>query len=324
MKVAVTGASGFVGGAICRALREAGDEVVPLARRAAPQLPDARIVARFDRESLAPALAGCAAVVHAAAVVHRRSAKLEEYVAFNVGGTEALCAAARDAGVRRLVLLSSVKVYGEGPFAGAEEGRVTEDTETAGEQGYAGTKLTAERVVAAHEADFADGACIFRLVPVYGVGDKGNVRSMIVNAARRTLAVPGAGRTQKSLVHVQMVARACARAVHTPHRGVYILADPHAPTMRELANSIAAALGKRPAPAVPIAPFVLAARAVDRALRLFRRAPQDVEGLVRKSQFRTVFDPSKYERTFGESLHVDLDASIREEVAWLRHVGSIR
>jgi len=322
VKVAVTGASGFVGGAICRALAEGGDEVVPLVRRAVPQLPKARIVARFDRDTLGPALVGCDAVIHAAAVIHRRSAKLEEYVAFNVGGTEALCEASRDAGVRRLVLLSSVKVYGEGPFE--REGRVTEETETAGEQGYAGTKLTAERVVTAHEPDFADGTCIFRLVPVYGVGDKGNVRSMIVNAARRTLAVPGPGLTQKSIVHVQMVAKACARAVHASHRGVYILADPHAPTMRELADSIASSLGKRRAPSVPIAPFLLAARVVDKGLHLLRRPPQDVEGLVKKSQFRTVFDPSKYERTFGETLHVDLDASIREEVAWLRHIGTIR
>lgn len=322
MKVAVTGASGFVGGAICRALRDGGDEPVPLVRRPVPQLPGARVVARFDRESLARALTGCDAVIHAAAVVHRRSAKLEEYVAFNVVGTEALCEAARDVGARRLVFLSSVKVYGEGPFDRVD--RVDETTETAGEQGYAGTKLTAERVVAAHDADFADGTCIFRLVPVYGVGDKGNVRSMIVNASRRTLAVPGSGRTQKSLVHVQMVAKACARAVHAPHRGVFILADPHAPTMRELADRIAAALGRRPPPSLPIGPFVLAARAVDKGLRLFRRPPQDVEGLVRKSQFRTVFDPSKYERTFGDTLHVDLDASLREEVAWLRHTGAIR
>ncbi len=319
MKVAVTGASGFVGGAICRALREAGDDPVPVVRRSVAQLPDARVVARFDRESLRPALEGCEAVIHAASVVHRRSAKLEEYVAFNVRGTEALCDAARDAGVRRFVFLSSVKVYGEGPFD-----RVDETTATAGEQGYAGTKLMAERVVSENDPHFVDGTCIFRLVPVYGVGDKGNVRSMIVNAARRTLAVPGGGETQKSLVHVQMVAKACARSVHASHRGTFILADPHAPTMRELADRIAAAVGKSSPPSLPIGPFLFAARAVDKTLRLLRRAPQDVEGLVRKSQFRTVFDPSKYERTFGDTLHVDLDAAIREEVAWLRHTGAIR
>ena len=158
----------------------------------------------------------------------------------------------------------------------------------------------------------------------YGIGDKGNVRAMILNAARGTLVVPGPGRTEKSLVHVSKVAEAISRAVHSTHRGTYLVADPKPPTMRQLADSITRALGRAPVRSVPIAPLLLAARVVDTGLKLLRRRPQDVTGLVQKSQFRTVFDPSKYERTFEHSLHTDLDASIREEVEWLRSIGTIR
>lgn len=317
MKVAVTGASGFVGGVVCQALCDAGHQPVPLVRRPS-DLEGARLLARFERSTLREALRGCEAVVHAASVVHRRGAPLEEYVDFNVRGTEALCKAAVDAGVQRLVFVSSVKVYGEGPFE-----RVTEETPVASNPGYAATKLEAEHIVRAHDPELARGSCILRLAPVYGVGDKGNVRSMIVNAARRTLAIPGSGHTQKSLVHVSKVAGAVVRAAASSERGVYLIADPHAPSMRELADAITDALGKRPAPSLPIAPFVLLARAVDRARQLLGRSPLDVTALLQKSQFRTVFDPGKYERTFAHSLHTDLDGAIREEVEWLRRSGRI-
>lgn len=318
MKIAVTGATGFVGTNLVRTLDAAGAEVVPIVRRATG-LANEQVVFGFERAALRPALAGCEAVVHAAAVMHRRGATLDEYEALNVRGTQALCEAAEDAGVRRMVLLGSVKVYGEGPFE-----RVTEETPVGGDLGYAFTKLQAERILQAAEPDFADGVCILRLVPVYGIGDKGNVRAMILNAARGTLVVPGPGLTEKSLVHVSKVAEAVAEAVHSTHRGVYIVADPKPPTMRKLADSITRALGRRPARSVPIAPLVLAAGVIDRGLQLLRRPPQDVTGMVKKSQFRTVFDSSLYERTFGHSLHVDLDASIREEVEWLRNTGAIR
>lgn len=318
VKIAVTGASGFIGGVICRALRAAGDDAVPIVRRAC-DLEGARIVSAFEREPLRAALADCNAVVHAASVMHRRGAPLSEYVALNVRGTEALLHAAEDAGVKRFVFLSSVKIYGEGPFE-----RVTEDTPPASDPGYAGTKLDAERLIADRDSRFANGTCSLRLVPVFGVGDKGNVRSMIINAARRTLAIPGDGQTQKSLVHVTKVAAAAHRAAHTSHRGVYIVADPSPPTVRQLADAITGALGRRRAPSLPILPLTLAARAVDRGLALLGRDPRDVAGMIHKSQFRTVFDPSKYQRTFEHSLHLDLDHTIREEVAWLRESGTIR
>ena len=53
MRIAITGASGFVGGVSCRALRAGGDEPVPIVRRASG-LEGERIVAAFARDALAP------------------------------------------------------------------------------------------------------------------------------------------------------------------------------------------------------------------------------------------------------------------------------
>lgn len=116
MKLLVTGATGFIGGALCKRLGASGQVhglVRSLSRGA--RLADFGVQAvqgdLLDPASLIEACRGCEAVVHAAAWV---GAEGEPAVieAVNVGGTRALLEAARKAGVRRFVHISSTGVYG--------------------------------------------------------------------------------------------------------------------------------------------------------------------------------------------------------------------
>src|SRR5690606_34663240 len=91
-----------------------------------------------DRAGLAEALRGCAAVVHAAARMEGDPRELE---AANVDGTRNVVEACRRVGVRRLVLLSTVAVYGDGDLVDVDESR-TPDPRGA----YGIGKLTAERI----------------------------------------------------------------------------------------------------------------------------------------------------------------------------------
>lgn len=126
----VTGSAGFIGGAVCDALRARGDEVVgvdvmlPLAHGdvAAPEGTH-RLDVR-DAAGWRDLLDGVDAVCHQAAVVGAgvRVGDLPEYAAHNDLGTAALLAAMHDAGVHRLVLASSMVVYGEGRYACPEHG----------------------------------------------------------------------------------------------------------------------------------------------------------------------------------------------------------
>ncbi len=125
MRVLLTGAAGFIGGAVARALDDGGDDVVGVDLML-PQAhgDDAREPADVHRLDVRDAdawpdlLAGVDVVCHQAAVVGAgvAVADLPHYASHNDLGTAALLAAMHRAGVDRLVLASSMVVYGEGRY----------------------------------------------------------------------------------------------------------------------------------------------------------------------------------------------------------------
>ena len=131
MRVLVTGAAGFIGGAVCDQLAARGDEVVrldaliPQAHGGATTVDDALHRVDLRRpDGLAPLLEGVDAVCHQAAMVGAGAdvADLPLYAGHNDLGTAVLLSAMAQAGVDRLVLASSMVVYGEGAYACPEHG----------------------------------------------------------------------------------------------------------------------------------------------------------------------------------------------------------
>ena len=113
--IAVTGASGLVGGALCEALSRRGYRVHALTRRADERLAALPGVTRFHcdlPDQIDPAsLRGCDAVIHCAYVTRFRS--MPEAVRVNETGTTRLLAAARDAGVPRFVFVSTTSAHAD-------------------------------------------------------------------------------------------------------------------------------------------------------------------------------------------------------------------
>ena len=133
MRVLLTGAAGFIGGAIRRELDAAGHEVVlvdvllPQAHRVPPVVDGLHVLDVRDAADWADLLDGIDVVCHQAALVGAGTtvADLPEYAAHNDLGTAALLAAMSARDVRRLVLASSMVVYGEGRYVCPTHGAVS-------------------------------------------------------------------------------------------------------------------------------------------------------------------------------------------------------
>ena len=302
----VTGASGFVGGEVLSALKGKASGARGLYRRDVPS---------WDVGHLRTALRGAEGVVHSASVVHKPGTAAEEYDRFNVEGTRALLEAARAEGLRRFVFLSSIKVHGETP-----SGVIDENAPIAAEAHYARTKAEAERLVLG-ATDLRP--VVLRLCPVYGRGDKGNVRTMIRAIQRRRFFVPGDGSTRKSIVHVSTVAKVVEAVVSRGASGVFVVADRHAPSIRELSDAIAANLRRRRPVSIPKPLLRGAASLVGRAARLGGIATPISGELIDKAMTSSVCDPSRAERELGVSCSVDLDWALGDEIAWLRDVSAL-
>ena len=133
MRILLTGAAGFIGSRVGAALRAAGHDVVgidvllPAAHGSDSVLPEGcRQVDVRDADALAPLLAGVDLVCHHAAMVGAGvdAADAPAYGGHNDFATTVLLAQMFAAGVRRLVLASSMVVYGQGNYACPEHGLV--------------------------------------------------------------------------------------------------------------------------------------------------------------------------------------------------------
>lgn len=263
--VLVTGATGFVGGALARHLVEQGCTVRGASRTALPssaQGIESFIVDLTEPTDWAAALRGADSLVHCAARVHvmRESSAdpLAEFRRANVEGTLNLARQAADAGVRRFVFLSSVKVLGEStppdrPFL--------PDSPPAPQDAYGVSKHEAEEGLRQLSAATGMQLVIIRPPLVYGPGVKGNFAAL-VRMVRRGLPLPfGAIENRRSLVAldnlVSFVAL-CADPNRSPSAAgqAFLVSDGVDESTAGLVRKIASAYGRRPL-LVPLPPSLI-------------------------------------------------------------------
>lgn len=258
--IAVTGASGFVGRALCASLQAQGHPTVPLLRTAQPDMPQARVVGDLGAEAdWSQALVGVDCVVHCAGRAHAALRPGPEDLAIcrriNVEGTRRLALAAVQAGVRRLVFVSSIKVLGESSVEGVP---LRFDDAPAPEDAYGVSKWEAEQALQEVSARTGLQTVTVRPPLVYGLGAKANFLRLMEAVARGTPLPLGSVHNLRSLVALDNLVdllQCCAEHPDAPGQTL-LVSDDHDLSTPDLIRGLAEALG-RPARLLPCPPSLL-------------------------------------------------------------------
>ncbi|MEW6221298.1 MAG: NAD-dependent epimerase/dehydratase family protein [Thermodesulfobacteriota bacterium] len=323
----VTGASGFIGSHLCQELLGRGWRVRGTVRRleaAADLPPGVQPVLIPDLgpcTNWRPALKGVDAVVHLAAKVHdqsRPAASADSYQKVNVAGTRSLAEAAAEAGVRRLILASSVKAMAEET---PEDQPLREGSPCLPVDPYGISKLQAERALwTVCQASALEGT-VFRLPLVYGPGVRANMLRLI-QAVERGIPLPLAlVSNRRSLLFVGNLSDALAKAVTRPAAAgqTLLVSDNQDLSTPDLVRHIGQALGRPPTLVpVPLCLLKAAGVAADAACQLAGRDPGQVSAALHRLLGSLVVDPRLCRITLDWEPPFSVPEGIRAMVEWYR------
>lgn len=345
MKAFVTGATGFLGSHVARALAEQGAELRVLVRpssdlRNIEGLNADRVVGDLrDPSSIDKALCGCDVVFHVAADYRLWVRDPAEMYRSNVEGTRSLLDAARKRGVRRVVYTSSVATMGfnsNHAAAGLRSARTGEGarphTGTVADEDspvtladmigpYKRSKFMAEQV--AVEAA-RSGVDVVIVNPTTPIGERDikptPTGRIVVDFLKKKF--PAYVETGLNLVDATECARGHIQALEKGRSGTrYILGGENL-TLKQILDRLAAITGlKSPTVKLPYV-FALATAVVDEMVtgRLLGREPRATMDAVRMGRKMMFVTCSKAERELGWRT-VPVDAALRRSVEWFRANG---
>jgi len=309
--VLVTGAGGFIGSHLAERLAGEGARVRAfvrynsrsdpgLLRVVAPETSSALEVVMGDLkdpESVRRAVAGSEVVFHLAALVgipYSYHAPLD-YVQTNVLGTAHLLAAAREAGVRRLVQTSTSEVYGTAQYAPIDERHPL-----AGQSPYAASKIAADKLAEAYHRSFDLPVATIRPFNTYG--PRQSARAVLPTIITQALAGEhiklGALHPTRDLTYITDIVEAfLAVGAHERAVGeVFNVGTGREVTVEQLVEVVGRAVGKR-------------LRIEVEAERL-RPARSEVE--------RLLCDASRAHEVLGWRPAVSLEDGVTATIEWIR------
>ena len=272
MTIVVTGANGFVGSHLCRALQRKGMAYRAVVREGAQASPGTAGLVRLPsldaHTDWTTALQGATTVIHLAARVHQvqdtSADPLQAFRATNLHATLQLARCAQKMGVQRFIFVSTVKVLGEEtapdqPFRAGDPALPLD--------AYATSKHEAEQALRALVAGGSMELVIVRPPLVYGPGVRANFASL-VRVVRRGIPLPLACvHNLRSLVGIDNLVSLLLRCTQHADAGgqTFLVSDGHDLSTPDLVRQLATALGQ---PArlwpVPLAGLQLAARLTGR------------------------------------------------------------
>jgi nucleoside-diphosphate-sugar epimerase len=318
VRVVVTGATSLLGAAVATRLHARGDEVTVFQRRPSGLDITERLGDVADPAAVSAAVTGADAVVHLAARV-AATGPWSAFAETNVSGTANVVAAAREAGVTRVVYVSSPSVAHAGSsLVGASAGRA----DPASARGhYARSKAEAELLALAASTDSFPVVAI-RPHLVWGPGDTQLVGRIVDRAQAGRLAIVGSGAALIDTTYIDNAADALVAAVdHAPELGgrALVVSNGEPRTVRELLERITTAAGL-PAPRLRVPARI--AWAGGRVVEAYwdrngrDNDPPMTSFLAEQLATAHWFDQRETRRVLGWEPAVALDEGFRRLEAW--------
>lgn len=314
MNVAVTGATGFIGSHLVRAMRERGVKVTAVTGPTDPAVQNADCSVAVDiatGEGLDAALSGTDVVIHLAARNHvlkeTEKDSLAAYRRTNVEGTRNVVRASSRSGAGLFVHLSSVKAMGEGSEEILGEKSICKPLTP-----YGISKLESEEVVRQVAEESGLRVVIFRLPMVYGPLNKGNFPRMIQWADRGLPFPLFQPDNLRSMVYVENVVAGVSAAIEKAPEEIstYILKDREDYSTRMVYSAICRELGKPPR-------FFPVPATLVRFGGMLSDDFRKVTGSFRVSS-------GKIEKELGYSPPFSLEEGIARTVAWYKRSARLR
>ena len=252
MKILVTGANGFIGTQLAETLANSGHQVRNTARSLTPNSPITREMITCDLESadnLDHLTTGCDAIVHLAGRAHVMSddpATSESlYLSANVDVTRRLAQSAARTGVKRMILMSSVKVNGESTTI---DSPFTSQDIPNPQDPYGRSKTQAEQVLWNVASTCELEGVVIRPPLVYGPGVRANFASLI-GIVNRGIPLPlGSIHNKRSFVAIDNLIDCVATALQSSNAAgqTFLVSDGQDLSTPELIRAIASSLHKSP------------------------------------------------------------------------------
>lgn len=262
MRIALTGANGFLGSGIFRSLLESGHDVVPVPRSPRAGLPSSFLshhtFSIYDSHILSDCLRDCDSVVHVAGLAHLSGPNPVSFFRYYQANVEAALQVARVAvrsRVNHLILISSISVHGTRSL----ENRISADSDFAPASYYAISKFCAEKELSLLLGQSDTSLTILRPPLIYGSKAPGNFGRLLSFANKTGFLPLGGFHAVRSMIHVGNmvdIVRLCCMHPDLVRNRSFVVSDGFDLSISELSASILRGMGYSRRRLVPLNPFI--------------------------------------------------------------------
>ncbi len=324
MKVIISGATGFIGREIVSELSKSTFEIYQMGNsNVNSKLPKENFfkidITSFEEVCGLKKLQAIDAVIHSAGLAHQfGNIEKKRFQKTNVGGTKNILELAVILKVKHFVLISSTAVYGTEKKSGVNVKVIDESAKCRPQTFYAESKLEAEQAALEICGQNNINLTIFRLSPVIGEGNAGNVARLVEAIDKKRFVWIGNGENYKSLIYKKDVAIACREILIKKKNGIEIFNLAAAPIMMrnfvaEAAKNLNKKISRFSVPP-PLLEKVFQINEKTLKIKKIRKISETIEKWLSDD----VYSAEMFEREYNFKPETSISEALERQINWYR------